>query len=119
MSTVPVHEVFNGQTVWQGEVEVFDLHRHPKAKRAYSLRRVAGGGVAPAHALMLQAWQKFPREWVIAYNLACYACRLGKQDEAREWLQDAFDLASDKKAVKLQALNDRDLEPLWLKIGEV
>jgi hypothetical protein len=33
--TVPVHEVFQGQTVWQGEVEVFDLADHPKAKRAY------------------------------------------------------------------------------------
>jgi len=35
-STVPVHEVFNGQTVWQGEVEVFDLNDHPKAKHAYA-----------------------------------------------------------------------------------
>jgi hypothetical protein len=34
-ATVPVHEVFQGQTVWQGEVEVFDLTGHPKAKRAY------------------------------------------------------------------------------------
>jgi len=33
--TVPVHEVFQGKTVWQGQVEVFDLHGHPKAKRAY------------------------------------------------------------------------------------
>ena len=33
--TVPVHEVFNGKTIWQGEVEVFDLAGHPKAKRAY------------------------------------------------------------------------------------
>jgi hypothetical protein len=33
--TVPVHEVFRGETVWQGEVEVFDLTGHPKAKRAY------------------------------------------------------------------------------------
>jgi hypothetical protein len=33
--TVPVHEVFRGETVWQGDVEVFDLHGHPKAKRAY------------------------------------------------------------------------------------
>jgi hypothetical protein len=33
--TVPVHEVFRGQTVWQGEVEVFDLSGHPKAKRCY------------------------------------------------------------------------------------
>ena len=34
--TVPVHETFQGQTVWQGEVEVFDLNGHPKAKRAYA-----------------------------------------------------------------------------------
>ena len=34
--TVPVHEVFKGQTVWQGKVEVFDLTGHPKAKRAYA-----------------------------------------------------------------------------------
>ena len=34
--TVPVHEVFRGQTVWQGHVEVFDLTGHPKAKRAYA-----------------------------------------------------------------------------------
>jgi len=33
--TVPVHEVFRGQTVWQGKVEVFDLTGHPKAKRCY------------------------------------------------------------------------------------
>lgn len=35
-ATVPVHEIFQGQTVWQGEVEVFDLTGHPKAKRAYA-----------------------------------------------------------------------------------
>jgi len=35
-ATMPVHEIFNGQTVWQGEVEVFELFNHPKAKRAYA-----------------------------------------------------------------------------------
>ena len=34
-ATVPVHEVFQGQTVWQGDVEVFIVD-HPKAKRAYA-----------------------------------------------------------------------------------
>jgi len=34
-ATVPVHEIFRGQTVWQGDVEVFDIKDHPKAKRAY------------------------------------------------------------------------------------
>ena len=30
VKTVPVHEVFQGKTVWQGDVEVFDLYGHPK-----------------------------------------------------------------------------------------
>jgi hypothetical protein len=34
--TMPVHEVFQGKTVWQDNVEVFDLHGHAKAKRAYA-----------------------------------------------------------------------------------
>lgn len=36
VETVPVHEVFRGQTVWRGNVEVFDLTGHPKAKRCYA-----------------------------------------------------------------------------------
>ena len=35
IESVPVREVFKGQTVWVGIVEVFDLAGHPKAKRAY------------------------------------------------------------------------------------
>lgn len=34
--TAPVHELFRGKTVWRGEVEVFDLTGHPKAKRCYA-----------------------------------------------------------------------------------
>jgi hypothetical protein len=39
---VPVNEVFRGQTVWQGNVEVFDLHGHPKAKRCYGWSHAEG-----------------------------------------------------------------------------
>ena len=35
VESVPVHEIFHGKTVWQGDVEVFDLTGHPKAKRCY------------------------------------------------------------------------------------
>ena len=36
IKTIAVHERFRGKTVWYGAVEVFDLHGHPKAKRAYA-----------------------------------------------------------------------------------
>jgi hypothetical protein len=35
IKSVPVHERFQGQTVWQGDVEVFSV-KHPKAQDAYA-----------------------------------------------------------------------------------
>jgi hypothetical protein len=35
VETVPVVEEFQGETVWQGDVEVFDIRGHPKATRGY------------------------------------------------------------------------------------
>ena len=35
VESVPVVEEFQGQTVWQGDVEVFDITGHPKATRGY------------------------------------------------------------------------------------
>lgn len=35
LETVAVIEGFGGQTIWQGEVEIFTLEGHAKAKRAY------------------------------------------------------------------------------------
>ena len=32
----PVHETFDGQTVWEGEVLVFDLLNHPTASKCYA-----------------------------------------------------------------------------------
>jgi len=36
VKSVHVTEVFQGQTVWDGVVEVFDLKGHPKTHRAYA-----------------------------------------------------------------------------------
>ena len=35
-ATVPVHEVFRGQTVWRGDVDIFKLTGHAKASRCYA-----------------------------------------------------------------------------------
>jgi hypothetical protein len=36
VESVPVVEQFEGQTAWEGTVEVFDLIGHPQATRAYA-----------------------------------------------------------------------------------
>jgi len=36
VESVPVHEVFQGKTVWEGIVDVFHLEGHPKTDTAYA-----------------------------------------------------------------------------------
>ncbi len=44
LETVPVTETFQGKTVWQGDVEVFEIRGHPKATHAYAWSHKAGKG---------------------------------------------------------------------------
>jgi hypothetical protein len=36
IESVPVKETFQGKAVWDGHVEVFRLHGHPKASKVYA-----------------------------------------------------------------------------------
>lgn len=60
---------------------------------------------------------KFPRNAILRYNLACYACQLGRLEEAKIWLREAFGL-DEKQELKLLALEDPDLKPLWQVLRE-
>jgi hypothetical protein len=42
VETVSVTEVFQGQVIWQGDVEVFSIRNHPKAKRCYAWAHLMG-----------------------------------------------------------------------------
>jgi hypothetical protein len=42
VESVPVRELFRGKVVWDGEVEVFSLVGHPKAKYAYAWAHLDG-----------------------------------------------------------------------------
>lgn len=83
--------------------------------RAYALRRAPGGGLAQAWDALLPAAEKFPKQSLVAFNLACYACQLQRLDEARLWLQRAAKIGG-KAEVRKMALADSDLEPLWPEI---
>ena len=49
---------------------------------------------------------------MIQYNLACYCAQLGQLDAAKEYLEKSYELG-DTKQIKLMALDDDDLKPLW------
>jgi hypothetical protein len=67
---------------------------------------------------LLPAYEKFPREPTIPYNLSCYACQLNQIEEARAWLRRALKLG-DREKIKRLALDDPDLQPLWEEIREL
>jgi tetratricopeptide (TPR) repeat protein len=83
--------------------------------QAYALRRVPGGTIQSAWDALLPASDKFPKEYLIAYNLACYACQMKDLESARSWLDRASGIAGKQK-VNEMALADSDLEPLWAEI---
>ena len=68
-----------------------------------------------ALAVLLPMADKFPDQYIIPYNLACYCCQLGELKESLQWLGKAIDLAG-KKEIRLMALEDPDLEPLRKQI---
>jgi Tfp pilus assembly protein PilF len=54
--------------------------------------------------------ERFPDEVAIPFNLACYACQLGRLDEAREKLARAIKM---EPAFLKAALEDDDLKAIW------
>jgi len=55
---------------------------------AYSLHELRR--TQEAYGTLKPIFERFPEEWLMGYNMACYACQLGNQDEARHWLELAY-----------------------------
>jgi tetratricopeptide (TPR) repeat protein len=83
---------------------------------AYSLHELKQTQVA--YDTLRPVVDRFPEEWLMRFNLACYACQLGKFKEAVMWLEKAMAQAG-KKEICGMALADPDLEPMWDKIKEI
>ena len=83
---------------------------------SYSLHRLQRTEEAREH--LLPVVERFPNDVFMRYNLACYACLLGRLAEARRWLQSALQLAPNPRLARA-AGDDEELQPLWLQIGEL
>src|SRR5580698_1949984 len=78
---------------------------------AVTTGRKTRGSIDEAKRILLVAAVKFPREYLIPYNLACYCAQLGELKESAQWFKKA--ILIDDKAVQKIALDDPDLKPLW------
>lgn len=84
--------------------------------RAYAARRRSEGKLDEAFHLLRPAFDHFPNEVVIPYNLACYRAQQQALDEAWHWFSAAL-ARGELNNLKEMALNDEDLKPLWPRIA--
>lgn len=66
LETVTVHEMLDGKTVWQGEVEVFDLDGHETATKAFAWSYLGDNGHRQYVAVLNVPPINSPREAVQA-----------------------------------------------------
>lgn len=64
---------------------------------------------------LLRIVDKFRSSATMRYNLACYECQLSNLVQAKLWLDLAFRMGN-RNQMKLAALEDLDLKPLWQEI---
>jgi tetratricopeptide (TPR) repeat protein len=113
-------EIFEAEKNWQALVPVAEklLQQLPKLDAVWIQRSFALHELKRTQAAfdaLLPAVKKFPKRWLVRYNLACYCAQLERPDEALSWLQQAMELAG-KKEIKTMALGDPDFAPLRKQI---
>jgi tetratricopeptide (TPR) repeat protein len=70
-----------------------------------------------AYNVLIPVVDRFPDEYVIRYNLACYCCQMGNLEEARAWLKKAIALIGSD-TIKEMATGDPDLETMKAEIRQ-
>jgi predicted Zn-dependent protease len=116
-------EIYHATKKWKPLLSVAEkiLQQLPKLdmvwiNRSYALHELKR--TQAAFDALLPAAGKFPKRWLIRYNLACYCSQLGRLKEAILWLKEAIALCS-KKEIKAMALDDPDFAPLRKEIRAI
>ena len=65
--------------------------------------------------VLIPVVDRFPEEYVIRYNLACYSCQMGELEEARAWLKKSIAIIG-ADTIKEMASTDPDLRNIWPEI---
>jgi tetratricopeptide (TPR) repeat protein len=109
--------IFAAEMKWEAALEVAAalIELEPEDQmgwvhRSYSLHEVKR--TKEARDNLLRVVGKFPFSATMRYNLACYECQLGDLAQAKKWLEKAFRIGN-REQMKLAALEDPDLKPLW------
>lgn len=118
-------QAFAHQANWAAAFAIAELlvRNHPGSPsgwihRAYSARRMPGGGIPQAYQLLRPAADTFPDDELIPYNLACYCAQENRLDEAWTWYRTACGCGVASE-IRSRALDDEDLRPIWPMIAQL
>jgi len=71
IETVAVRKVLQGRTIWEGDIEVFDLVDHPRAKRCFAWSHaVEKGNVDEQFVAMLEIPPVISAETAVRMTIA-------------------------------------------------
>ena len=114
-------QIYAAAKKWEASLNIAAAQIHIDAEdpsgwvhRSYALHELKR--TTEARDNPLRVVDNFPLSATVHYNLACYECQLGRLEPANAWLEKALKLG-DARKMKLAALSDPDLEPLWRDIG--
>ena len=87
---------------------------NPRWPLAWAFATRRADSLDAARRILTEAWKIHEKEALFPFNIACYMCQLGQVEIAKGMLEVAFRL--DPK-IRLCALDDEDLRPLWDSIA--
>jgi tetratricopeptide (TPR) repeat protein len=116
-------EVCSALGDWKQALEVATLltEMQPKDARAWLHRSYALHELkrtVEAKENLLSVVKQFSKYSVMFYNLGCYECQLGNEDQSLVWLKKAFALPGGP-ALRAGAMEDPDLIPLKAKLPDL
>jgi len=117
------YKIYAEQKRWDKALEMAQAVRHMLPENAWGYFHLAFAlhelkRTQEAYDTVVPIVGQFPDDYLMRFNLACYACQLGKQEEALDWLKKAADLAGDID-IRKQALEDPDLTSLRPQIRKL
>ena len=86
---------------------------------SYALRRSRKGSLLAAYNALSSVANKFPKEAILHYNLACYSCQLARNPGETLVLLKKAMTAGERREILALALKDPDLEPLRKEIAKL
>jgi tetratricopeptide (TPR) repeat protein len=87
----------------------FDQQPDGYIKRAFALHELKRS--QDAWDTLYPMRERFPKNWLIHYNLACYAAQLGRATEAVQCFRRALKVG-DERELQEMAMTDSDLAPI-------